>query len=177
MTVELVAIASAVLVSAALLLRLWAFAGRLRAGTWRGRVLYSDTGAAAGPARTFVSERYGLKGKPDYVLEVGRGAVAPVEVKSGRRPRGGRAHRGHVMQLAVYCLLCEEAYGAKVPYGVVRYADGEVKVAFTSALRRELLGLIDEIRRARWAGATRTHSDARRCAGCSFAGVCEQSLA
>jgi len=146
---------------------------RARAGIPRGRVLYCDTGGRV--TKALVSRTHRLKGKPDYVLGVAAGVV-PVEIKSGRRPASGVPHRGHVMQLAAYCVLSEEQFGRSVPYGVLRYSGGDVRVPFTPELRRDLLDLLGEMRAAGSAAAHRNHAQAARCAGCSFLGVCDEAL-
>jgi CRISPR-associated exonuclease Cas4 len=153
--------------------RVFLTALRSRAGVPPGRVLYCDTGGRE--TKVLVSALYQLKGKPDYVLDVANGVV-PVEIKSGRRPPGGDAHLGHVMQLAAYCVLCEEHFHRPVPYGVVKYSDGAVRVPFTPALRRDLRDLLEEMRRAGRGGMRRNHSQPRRCATCSFVGACDEAI-
>jgi CRISPR-associated exonuclease Cas4 len=155
-----------------------------------GRLVYSDTGFAVGeiaPAqvnaegerqeRALVSRRYGLTGRPDYLVRTDEGIV-PVEAKSTRRPASGRPYDSHLMQLAAYCLLVEDALNENVPYGVMRYADGEVRVEYTPELRETLLELIEEIREARDADEVhRSHDEPRRCANCGYRDVCDESLA
>ncbi|HEY0375546.1 MAG TPA: CRISPR-associated protein Cas4 [Pyrinomonadaceae bacterium] len=155
-----------------------------------GRLVYSDTGFAVGrvaPAekneegvkqeRPLVSRRYGLTGRPDYLVRTKEGII-PVEVKSTRSPAMGRPYDSHVMQLAAYCLLAEDALGESVPHGVIRYADGEVSVDYTPELRDELLALLEEMWGAREAGDVhRSHDEARRCKGCSMREHCVESLA
>ncbi|MCE5296387.1 MAG: PD-(D/E)XK nuclease family protein, partial [Euryarchaeota archaeon] len=51
------------------------------------------------------SERYGLTGRPDYILQE-NGGIVPVEMKSGRRPKGPLF--SHIVQLAAYCLILDE---------------------------------------------------------------------
>ncbi|HEX6625338.1 MAG TPA: hypothetical protein VF064_16610, partial [Pyrinomonadaceae bacterium] len=99
------------------------------------------------PAGTLISRRHGLKGRPDYLLETAGGSI-PVEIKLGGCPPSGRPHGSHVMQLACYCLLCEEVAGASVPFGIIQYPDREVRVPFTPELRRGLLSLLGERREA-----------------------------
>lgn len=169
------------------------FAARTRAretGLPTGRLVYSDTGFAIGelaPAqmnaegerqeRALVSRRYGLTGRPDYLVRTNEGIV-PVEAKSTRRPAMGQPYDSHLMQLAAYCLLVEDALGESVPYGVMRYADGEVRVEYTPELRETLLELIEEIREARDAeDVHRSHDEPRRCASCGYRDVCDESLA
>lgn len=150
---------------------------RHRAQLPSGKILYSDTGPEKRRARTLVSLRHGLKGRPDYLVETEDGIV-PVEIKSAAFPRSGRPHEAHIMQLACYCLLCEETTGASVAYGLIRYRDGEARIEFTEELRSRLLSLLDEMRRAkRLAVIHRSHSQPPRCAACGFREVCAESLA
>ncbi|HVG31331.1 MAG TPA: CRISPR-associated protein Cas4 [Pyrinomonadaceae bacterium] len=165
--------------------------GRARAtGLPEGELVYGDTGFAVGkiaPARLnaegerqerpLVSRRHGLTGRPDYLVRT-RDGIIPVEAKSARRPAGGRPYDSHLMQLAAYCLLVEDALGARVPYGVVRYADAEVRVEYTDELRETLLETLAEIRDAREAeDVHRSHDEPRRCASCGYRDVCDESLA
>ncbi len=164
--------------------------GRARStGLPAGRLVYSDTGFAVGkiaPAklnaegerqeRALVSLKYGLTGRPDYLVRTREGVV-PVEAKSTRRPSSGLPYESHLMQLAAYCLLVEDQLGERVPYGVVRYADGEARVEYTPELREALIGLIEEIRVARDAEEVhRSHDERQRCASCGFRDVCDESL-
>ena len=144
---------------------------RVSSGLPGGAVVYSDAGGEGGEA--LYSPRYGLSGKPDYVVRLGGGRVVPVEVKSGRAPGGGLPRRSHRLQLACYCLLLEES-GRRVPYGVVKYRDREIEVPYTPALRSELLEVLALMREG--GGARRDHREPRRCAACSYAAVCDQRL-
>jgi CRISPR-associated exonuclease Cas4 len=66
---------------------------------------------------------------------------------------------------------------AHVPFGIIRYRDGEVSVEYTPELRARLLALLEEIKRARAMPVVhRSHSQARRCAGCGFREVCGEAL-
>jgi hypothetical protein len=53
------------------------------------------------------------------------------------------------MQLACYCLLVEEETGERVPFGVIRYRDRQLRVDYTDELRGSLLALLAEMRAAR----------------------------
>ena len=164
-----------ILLVCALLIRSAANRVRDRAALPEGKVLYSDTIKQERPLKTLISWRHGLKGRPDYLIETKDGIV-PVEIKSTAFPRSGRPHEAHVMQLISYCLLCEETTGAHVPYGLIRYRDGEVRVEYTPQLRSRLLSLLDEMRRAKASAVIhRSHSQPRRCAGCGFREVCGES--
>src|SRR5919107_3303589 len=122
-----------------------------RAGLPSGALLYSDTGRPVGRVagtevgrdgkkqeKPLVSETLELVGRPDYLIEAD-GGVVPVEAKSTACPAGGRPYDSHVAQLAAYCLLVEDVLGARVPYGVVKYRDREVRVDYTDELREHAL--------------------------------------
>lgn len=161
-----------------------------RSGLPEGQLIYSDTGFPTGRVaalvtseqgvkqeRPLVSRRYGLTGRPDYLVRT-RDGIIPVEAKSTKCPAGGRAYTSHLMQLAAYCLLVEDVLEAHVPYGIIRYADEEVLVDYSIELRDELIALLEEMKDAREAfDVHRSHRDARRCSGCSMREICEEALA
>ena len=161
-----------------------------RTGLPAGSLIYGDTGAPVGRVapvtlneegerqeRPLVSPSYGLTGRPDYLVRTREGVV-PVEAKSTRRPASGVPYDSHLMQLAAYCLLVEDQLGEQVPYGVVRYRDGEVRVDYTPELREALLELLAEMREARDAEEVhRSHEEPPRCAACSYRDACDESLA
>ncbi|HEX8889249.1 MAG TPA: PD-(D/E)XK nuclease family protein [Pyrinomonadaceae bacterium] len=160
-----------------------------RSGLPSGQLIYSDTGFAVGhiapttlneegvkQERPLVSARFRLTGRPDYLVRTGEGII-PIEAKSTILPANGKPYNSHVMQLAAYCLLVEDVLGENVPYGVVRYANGEVAVDYTPELREELIALLEEMSEARLADDVhRSHSDARRCKGCSMRESCDEAL-
>jgi CRISPR-associated exonuclease Cas4 len=139
-----------------------------------GRIAYSDTGAEQAVTQPLISRRYGLVGKPDYLLETtraGRRTLIPVEVKSRRRPAAPLEH--HVLQLAAYCLILEDLHGTPPPHGVLRYADGAFTVPFTPELRRAVLDAAAHIRTSRTAGdQPRSHQERARCQHCGYQDAC-----
>jgi CRISPR-associated exonuclease Cas4 len=164
--------------------------GERRAGLPEGRVIYSDTGAPVGriapvtlnergerQEKPLLSHRHGLVGRPDYLVQTDEGVV-PVEAKSTTCPANGVPYESHLMQLACYCLLVEEATGAGVPFGVIRYRDRQLRVDYTDELRAALLALLAEMREARRASDVhRSHDERARCAACSYREICDESLA
>ncbi|MBV9791275.1 MAG: Dna2/Cas4 domain-containing protein, partial [Chloroflexi bacterium] len=115
---------------------------RLRRATglpWT-RVHSSDTSGWRQADEPLVSQRYGLVGKPDYVLET-RGGLIPVEVKPSRR--AAAPYESDLMQLAAYCLLIEDTTGRAPSYGLLRYAEQTFKLPYTPALRSGLLALLE----------------------------------
>jgi CRISPR-associated exonuclease Cas4 len=182
-------IACVALIVAALIARGLAKRMDAQSGLPAGRLVYSDTGYAVGRLgelvrdqqgrkveRPLLSKTYGLVGRPDYLIETDD-HIIPVEVKSARLPASGQPYDSHVFQVAAYCLLVEESLGASVPYGVIRYRDGEVRVDYSAELRAALLGLMGEMRAARDAADVhRSHDEPNRCARCSMRGVCDEAL-
>ena len=124
-------------------------------------------------SRLLKSERYGLTGRPDYILERG-GEIIPVEVKSGRKPKGPLF--SHVLQVAAYCLLLEEE-GNTVTHGILRYGDMEHEVEFDAEMRSMLLGKLKEMRRLKVTGDVhRNHHRPGKCHSCSRREMCPERL-
>lgn len=147
---------------------------RRQTGLPHGRVIYSDAGAWQRNDQSLFSAQHQLVGKPDYLVRTDQGIV-PVEVKSSRAPAQPRP--GHVLQLAAYCLLVEEALGERAPHGIIQYADRQFAVDYTPALRSKLFSVMDEMRAALADGdAHRNHADARRCAACGVREACDERL-
>jgi CRISPR-associated exonuclease Cas4 len=147
---------------------------RRRSGLPDGEIVYEDTSGAA--SEVLFSKHYGLRGKPDYLLEDDDGLV-PVEVKSSAAPRNGEPHTSHLMQLAVYFLLVEDVLKEDAPYGLIRYRDRTLRIENTDELRAELLDVVAEMRAIlQTSEAARSHNQPRRCAGCSVATSCDERL-
>jgi CRISPR-associated exonuclease Cas4 len=148
-----------------------------RTGLPVGTVIYSDTGAEQAVMEPLVSRRYGLVGKPDYLVEVagaGKQLVVPLEVKSRKRP--AQPNEGHVLQLGAYCLIVEDLYGRRPPHGYLRYADATLTIPFTDALRSQVLEAAQAIRSARTAAdVKRSHDEPARCAHCGYLDSCGTS--
>ena len=141
-----------------------------------GTVVYDDAGRFQ-PEEALVSHRYGLAGKPDYIVR-GEHASIPVEVKS-RICRARGPHDSEKAQLFAYCLLVEEMSGQPIPYGLIEYPNRQWRVPFGEAERRYVFGLLGEIRQAQAAAdVPRDHLDTFRCRSCGFRGdeVCGQAL-
>ncbi len=155
------------LFTAALLLR------RQTGLPWQ-RVAYSDTIGWRRAEQPLIARRFGLVGKPDYLLERGRQLI-PIEVKPDRLAR--EPYPSDVMQLAAYCLLVEETSGVRPAYGLLRYAHQTFKIRFDDRLRQDLLRLVEEMRSADpLITSIRSHREARRCAGCGFHSTCEEVM-
>jgi len=158
------------------LLLLWlARRGRASSGLPQGRVIYTDTGGWKRTERPLFSHQFLLTGKPDYLVIEGTDII-PVEVKSGYAP--AHPYPSHLHQLAAYCLLVEECYGRRPPYGIIKYADRAFEVDYTSELKKKLLAMLEDMRADLSAGeALRSHREPRRCRACGHYAHCEQRLA
>ena len=169
----LLPVVALLLIAGALLLR---SSQRLRraSGLPAGTVISADMGTWRSCETPFFSSRHRLTGRPDYLVTSAR-SIVPVEVKSGCAP--DEPHRGHLLQLAAYCLLVEETYGRKVPYGLLHYTDATLRVDFGPHLRSELRAALGEMRLARSARSVRrSHEEPARCARCGVRHACRERL-
>ena len=145
---------------------------RWRSGVPFGDVAYSDTDA---PAQPLISRRFGLAGKPDYIVRR-NGVSIPVEVKPGRT--ADAPYDSDVMQLVAYMLMIEEAEKAPPPYGILHYRSASFRIVYSPALRQRLLDILQDMRSAAdEADVGRSHESVGRCAACGFRGSCGESLA
>lgn len=149
---------------------------RQASGLPEGEILYNDTGAWRANNDVLHAARLRLVGKPDYLVEQRDGTIIPVEVKSSAAP--DRPWEGQVLQLAAYCLLVEEYFGVRPPYGILQYRDQAFAIDFTDDLEADLLDLLAEMRAARGEDdPAPDHNERRRCAGCGVRHACDQRLA
>ncbi|MCC7355921.1 MAG: Dna2/Cas4 domain-containing protein [Anaerolineae bacterium] len=159
----------------AALLAWWLAARAQRAsGLPAGEVIYADTGAWEKVEKPLVDREHGLVGRPDYLVRT-RAGIIPVEVKSGARP--ATPYASHLLQLAAYCLLVEATSGRAPRWGYLHYDDATLRIPYTSALRAQLLDVLESIRADRQAQEVdRSHDDPARCRGCGFRHACNQRL-
>jgi CRISPR-associated exonuclease Cas4 len=149
---------------------------RRESGLPEGKVIYTDAGAWRANSEVLHDARLRLVGKPDYLVEQRDGTIIPVEVKSSMAPEF--PWEGQVLQLAAYCLLVEENYGVRPPYGILQYRDRAFAVDFTDDLEADLLDLIEEMRAARHeTDPEPDHDDRRRCAACGVRQACDRRMA
>jgi CRISPR-associated exonuclease Cas4 len=136
-----------------------------------GEVKYVDNGKSK--PKLFASKKFGLRGRPDFVLLVDEDHI-PVEVKTGRVPRGPLF--SHILQIAAYCLLVEEEYG-RPPYGILRYGTVEHEIEYEDDLKKLLLEKIDDIRKLEKTGDVhRNHNRPGKCKFCSRRDICPEKL-
>jgi len=122
----------------------------------------------------YYSERYGLSGRPDFVLDI-NGQLIPGDLKTGRTPKGPLF--SHILQVAAYCLLIAEDSGRRPPYGLLRYGEEEHDIEFDPELERILLEKLEEMRALMRTGDVhRNHNRPGKCAGCSRRDLCPERL-
>ena len=125
--------------------------------------------------KLFISKKYGISGRPDFVLLVGEEHI-PVELKTGRVPRGPLF--SHIMQVATYCILIEEEFGVPPSHGIIRYGLIENEVEYDQGLKDLVLKKADEMRNFLKAGGGvhRNHKKLGKCRNCSRRNVCPEKL-
>lgn len=139
------------------------------------KIRYADVGTIY-QQPSLISARYGLSGRPDYLVRFDDGVV-PVELKSGKSPRSGRPYEGHMLQLAAYCLLVEDVCQAFVPYGLLQYEDRCIRVEYTSTARGNLLVILEEMRSVKRGRELHiNHNCPAKCRSCGFREVCGEGL-
>jgi CRISPR-associated exonuclease Cas4 len=117
---------------------------------------------------------FNLTGKPDFLIEQGDGII-PVEVKSGRGKSA--PYDSHIYQLAAYCLLVNQTFGIKPPYGILHYNNKDISVDYTPQLEQETIDLLREIRsKERRRNIPRSHELPNRCRRCSYLADCDQAI-
>jgi CRISPR-associated exonuclease Cas4 len=162
------------LIALAIILLLRASSLRGTTGLPSGRVVFSDTGEERRDVRPLFSERYGLAGKPDYLVRTGEGLV-PVEVKPERTDAEPR--ESHLLQVLAYCLLLEEMQGKKPPYGLLHYKHDTFRVDYNRETRARLLSVLEEMRESlKREEVHRNHEQPARCRRCAYREVCDESL-
>jgi CRISPR-associated exonuclease Cas4 len=125
-------------------------------------------------SRLLKSEKYGLSGRPDYIIEID-GEPVPVDLKSGRMPKGPLF--SHIMQVAAYCLLLSEETGKRVSRGILKYGDVEHEIEFTPELEQLLLEQLAEMRRLMASGDVhRNHMRPGKCRSCSRRDLCSEKM-
>lgn len=161
------------LIVAALFALVWAWRLRAASGVPGGEIISQDTKAGA-RGKPLVSERYALRGTPDYVVRTPNGLV-PVELKPSRND--AEPQDSHLLQVLAYCLLLEDTEGKRPPYGLLRYSSETFKVDYNNETRAYLLSVMDEMRRAAEESEVhRNHDRPQRCRACGYRSICEESL-
>ncbi len=138
----------------------------------QGDVKYVDVAKKTPPM--LVSKNYRLRGRPDYILEID-GADIPVEVKTGRVPRG--PFFSHILQIVAYCLLLEEMSGKTPPYGIIKYSGTEFEIEYDESLKELLIDKMADMREImKTEDIHRNHNREGKCRHCSRRELCPEAL-
>lgn len=109
---------------------------------YKNKAIYSDHKEKL--EKALYSSKYGLIGKPDFILHTKDGLL-PLEIKHTNRPK--QPYFSHVMQLISYCLLMEEEKGIKPKYGFIQYVGGQpFAVPYTEKMKSFLIKTMQEMR-------------------------------
>lgn len=134
-----------------------------------GESVYGDLMAEGKILR---SQRYGISGKPDKVVQ-NRKLVVPYEYKStdAVRPR-----EGHMLQMAAYFLILEENFpDSRVEYGVLKYRNYAFRIENSKRLMEELFQVVDRMR-SNLGMPEPNHNNRGKCVYCSFRETCSKKL-
>jgi len=137
-------------------------------------VIYQDHLPETSP--TLMSKRYFLLGRPDRIEQHGEFFI-PVEVKTGRPPE--KPYLGQIMQVIAYCVMVQEKYGKRPPYGIIHYEQSNttVQIEFTPAYEKQLAGILRAMRAKRAASdVKRSHDSTAKCAVCDYKDRCPEKL-
>ena len=173
----MVAVVFLLAIAFVLALLVWIHAGRriARSGIPEGRVISQDADARRELHRPLVSRRYGLAGKPDYLVETTEGLV-PVELKSRNSLRSG-PYASDTAQVTAYCVLVEDASGVTPPHGIIQYANRSWRIPYTPQARAQIVRAIEAMRGARHSPSVhRSHAQPARCRACGFRAACEERI-
>jgi CRISPR-associated exonuclease Cas4 len=147
---------------------------RTQTGLPGGAVISSDVSLTTRGKR-MRSEKYGLSGTPDYIVDTPRGPV-PVEVKPTRTD--SEPHESHILQVLAYCVLLEETTGKRPPYGLLKYSAETFRIDYNRETRGNLLAVVEAMRAdAANKEVHRSHDVPGKCWACVYRTVCEESLA
>lgn len=150
-----------------LLLARWSRRLRARLGVTGGSIVSADDSRL--PAPNLYSERLGLVGRCDQLMREGR-AYLPVEQK----PTAQRLHDSHVLQVGALCMLSQDVYGRRPPFGIVVLAGGkQERVPFSTDLERRVLSAMGQMRGILAAGEEPGPDwVAHKCCACGYHPVC-----
>lgn len=138
-TIDLMIIAAGIIL---LILFVLLKSTKVPTSAYKSKAIYSDHKEK--PEKAFFSSKYGLVGKPDFILHTKDGLLL-LEIKHSNRPH--QPYFSHVMQLISYCLLMEEVKGTKPKYGFIQYKGGHpFSIPYTENMKSSLLEIMQEMR-------------------------------
>lgn len=134
-----------------------------------GDLVYED---ADGQGAPLSSSAYPLVGKPDYVVKLPDGRPVPIELKLNVHDATA-PHSNHMIQLAAYCLILEDYFVQAPTHGILRYADREFTVEYTTALKKKVIRLLIEMARcSEQQPPPLARQRVSKCRACTFQPIC-----
>ena len=146
---------------------------RRRTGITRGMIVRGVEGGSFVVGREYLSERIGLVGRPDAVVEE-NGYFIPVERKTfGKRPRDK-----DVAQLLVYCRLMEEEFGVRPPHGYLIIGPHAKRFKVENSEEKQLWidTILEQMRSVLLGGSCVATPHKRKCEACVVRASCAQRL-
>ena len=138
-------------------------------GLPEGELVYDD---ADGQGEPLSSSIYPLAGKPDYVVKLPDGRPVPVELKLNVHDATA-PYSNHTIQVAAYCLILEDYFAQAPTHGILRYADREFTVEYTSALKKKVIRLLTEMAKcSEQQPPPLARQRASKCRVCTFQAIC-----
>ncbi len=138
-------------------------------GLPEGELVYAD---ADGQGEPLSSSAYPLVGKPDYIVRLPDGRPVPIELKLNVHDVTA-PHSNHMIQLAAYCLILEDYFVQAPTHGILRYADREFTVEYTTALRKKVIRLLTEMARcSEQQPPPLANQRVAKCRACTFQPIC-----
>jgi len=135
---------------------------------YKSKAIYSDHKEK--PIEALFSSKFGLVGKPDFILHTKDGLL-PLEIKHSKRPN--QPYFSHVMQLISYCLLIEEVKDTKPKYGFIQYKGGKpFAIPYTKNMKSFLIKTMKEMRGYIDLGESPKPIKKYKCEKCSYKEDC-----
>lgn len=135
-----------------------------------GELLFADQGVKS---RAFVSKKYGIRAKPDFLIRLKDGRVALVEYKSRSN---GRIYESDIMQAKASVLAAREVYPVEVMFIKAGTRIQQVPIPRDSdSLYREVERYAELVRRANKGELIREFcSNQHQCKTCSVQAHCQR---
>jgi CRISPR-associated exonuclease Cas4 len=138
-------------------------------GLPEGKLVYED---ADGKGEPLSSSDYPLMGKPDYVVQLPDGRPVPIELKLNVQ-NATTPYLNHQFQLAAYCLILEDYFVKPPTHGILRYADREFTVEYTTAMRKKVIQQLEQMARcSKQEPPPLARQRAAKCRVCAFQSIC-----
>jgi len=157
------------------LLLLWVSSRQRRnLGLPSGQVIYSDTGQWKKVKQPLYDPKFGLAGKPDYLIQH-KGTIIPIEVKSNTKI--DHPYQSHIYQLAAYCYLIQQNYNYRPTHGILHYPNQTFAIDYTEDLESKLHRIIFEMHNfGNGKIPPRSHESISKCRRCGYREICDQMI-